>query len=37
MYQDLLNKPAPPILEEAGSNIILMHQAGAHPYFGIEM
>jgi hypothetical protein len=37
MYQDTLNKLVPPILEEASSNNILLHQDGAYPYFGTEV
>jgi hypothetical protein len=36
MYQDTLNKLVTPILEEANWNNILVHQDGAHPYFGIQ-
>jgi hypothetical protein len=37
VYQVVLKEPVPLILEEAGSNNILLHQDGAHPSFGIEM
>jgi hypothetical protein len=37
MYQDTLNKPVPPMLEKGDSNDILLHQDGAHLYFGIEV
>jgi hypothetical protein len=37
MYQDTLNKLVPPILGEAGSNDILLHQERAHPNFDIEV